>query len=301
MPVYNGKKFLKEAIDSVLNQTFKDFEFIIVNDCSTDDTNKILADYLNADRRIIIRNNVKNIGPAETRNTALKIAKGEYIAIMDSDDISLENRFEKQLAYLENNKEVFLVGSGAIVIDENKKVIDTYTPPNNFTVVMKTLERHNCIFHSSVFFRNTKNIYYRNKMQYCEDYDLFLRLLGDGLILTNIKEPLIKYRVNLDSVSHGSRYKQKMFTKMALNFYIQRKTFGTDNYNSFNVESYTNSITDDNYERNSLIANAKLGLRVKEPERTRLIVNEYISKYGYNYMIVLLKLASYFPKRFFKY
>ena len=138
-------------------------------------------------------------------------------------------------------------------------------------------------------------------MQYCEDYDLFLRLLGDGLILTNIKEPLIKYRVNLDSVSHGSRYKQKMFTKMALNFYIQRKTFGTDNYNSFNVESYTNSITDDNYERNSLIANAKLGLRVKEPERTRLIVNEYISKYGYNYMIVLLKLASYFPKRFFKY
>ena len=109
MPVYNGEKYLKEAIDSILNQTFSDFEFIIVNDCSSDNTEDIIKSY--KDNRIVYLKNEENSGVATTLNRGLDIAKGEYIARMDADDISLPKRFEKQVDFMDKNKNCIICGS----------------------------------------------------------------------------------------------------------------------------------------------------------------------------------------------
>ncbi len=109
MSVYNGEKYLREAIDSILNQTFKDFEFLIIDDGSTDSSADIIRSY--TDFRIRLIQNEKNIGLTRSLNKGLKLAKGEYIARMDVDDISLPIRFEKQVSFLDKYEDVKLVGS----------------------------------------------------------------------------------------------------------------------------------------------------------------------------------------------
>jgi len=120
MSVYNGEKYLREAIDSILNQTFTDFEFLIVNDGSTDRTAEILRSY--DDPRIIIINNEKNIGLTKSLNIGLRMAKGEYIARMDADDVSMPERLQKQIELLNQKKNTGLVGTYYTIINEKGKV-----------------------------------------------------------------------------------------------------------------------------------------------------------------------------------
>ena len=110
MPVYNAEAFLEEAIESILDQTFPNFEFIIVDDASTDNSSKIIKDYLKLDKRIVLLSNEKNLGIAETRPKGTKYAKGKYIAVADADDNSISTRFAKQHDYLESNSECGGVG-----------------------------------------------------------------------------------------------------------------------------------------------------------------------------------------------
>jgi glycosyltransferase involved in cell wall biosynthesis len=124
MSVYNGEKYLCEAIDSILNQTFENFEFLIVNDGSTDRTLEILQSY--RDPRIKVINNERNIGLTASLNKGLKIAKGEYVARMDADDVSFPHRLEQQKAFLDRNPRVAMVGSWAEVIDESGKTQETW-------------------------------------------------------------------------------------------------------------------------------------------------------------------------------
>jgi len=109
MSVYNGEKYLREAIESILNQTFRDFEFIIINDGSTDKTSEILSSY--NDPRIVIINNKRNIGLTKSLNKGLKMVKGEYIARQDADDVSLPERLERMVNFLDMNRDVGLLGS----------------------------------------------------------------------------------------------------------------------------------------------------------------------------------------------
>jgi glycosyltransferase involved in cell wall biosynthesis len=112
MSVYNGEKYLKEAVDSILNQTFSDFEFIVINDHSTDSTSEILFSY--KDSRLKIIENDENIGITKSLNKGLRLVSGKYTARMDADDISFNNRLEKQLQYLEDNPDVGVLGTMAI-------------------------------------------------------------------------------------------------------------------------------------------------------------------------------------------
>ena len=121
MSVYNGEKYLKQAIDSILTQDFKDFEFIIVNDASTDKTAQILDKYDNARIKVLV--NKKNLGLAKSLNIAIKQAKGEYIARMDDDDISLPSRFSKQLEYLQKYSDVGVLGTQIDVINDKGRII----------------------------------------------------------------------------------------------------------------------------------------------------------------------------------
>ncbi|MDD4353774.1 MAG: glycosyltransferase family A protein, partial [Candidatus Nanoarchaeia archaeon] len=118
MSAYNTERYIAEAIESILNQTFKDFEFIIIDDGSTDDSLKIIKRYVKKDRRIKLIHNKKNIGLTKSLNKGLKIAKGQYIARMDADDISLPQRFQIQYDFLEKNKDIFLIGTTAFLIDD---------------------------------------------------------------------------------------------------------------------------------------------------------------------------------------
>jgi glycosyltransferase involved in cell wall biosynthesis len=116
--VYNGERFLVKTIESILNQTFKNFEYILINDCSKDKSLKIMKEYKKKDKRIVLINNKKNIGSASSRNLGLKMARGGYIAILDHDDLALPERLEKEQNYLEKNPDIFLVSGQSINIDE---------------------------------------------------------------------------------------------------------------------------------------------------------------------------------------
>ena len=202
MPVYNSEKFLRESIESILNQTFKDFELIILNDCSTDGSLKIIKSY--KDKRIKLIENKKNIGTVKTRNVGLRAAKGEYVAIMDSDDVSYRKRLERQFNYLENNPHIFLVGSSTIYIDEEGNEICKFRKYDDYKMLAWRLPRSCSIVHSSVMFRNTGEISYNEFYKSAHDYNLYLDLLSNWKNLTNLPQFLIEHRVHGGAFHEGS-------------------------------------------------------------------------------------------------
>ena len=154
MPVYNAERFLQEAIDSILNQTFKDFEFLIINDASTDNSKKIILSY--DDKRIRYFENKKNLALPTTLNKGLRLAKANYIARMDADDVSLPNRLEEQLFIIEKDDNVGLVTSWIAMIDEknnNKGYWHIDIENSSSEEIFYTLFFENCLAHSSVLIK----------------------------------------------------------------------------------------------------------------------------------------------------
>ncbi len=198
MSVYNEEKFLDESIQSILNQTFKDFELIMIDDFSTDNSLEIMKSY--KDERIKIIDLKENLGCPNSRNEGLKIAKGKYIALLDGDDISLKKRLEKQFNYLENNSHIFLVGSSAIYINEDGKEIRRFRKYDDYEMLAWRLPRSCSIVLSSIMFRN-KNKIYDIRYKGASDYKFLITLLEEGKNLSNIPEFLIKYRVHSNSMS----------------------------------------------------------------------------------------------------
>ncbi len=203
MGVFNVKnnKELKDAVDSILNQTFRDFEFIIWDDGSNEDTKNYLKQIKKMDSRIIIRGQEENKGLAFSLNECLKIAKGRYIARMDSDDISYPNRLKTQVDFLESHKEFSWAGCNADLFDENG-IWGERTMPERPT--KEDYLRFSPYIHPSVVFR--RSIFEQNggyvvseETLRCEDYEIFMRLKANGFNGTNIQEKLFCYREDLDS------------------------------------------------------------------------------------------------------
>lgn len=198
MPVYNAEKYLREAIDSILNQTFKDFEFLIINDASTDNSKKIIFSY--SDRRISYLENNKNLGLPRTLNKGLRLAKADYVARMDADDVSLPDRLEKQLLIVERGDNVGLVASWITLIDENNNEIGDWRADrenNSPEEIFYTLFFGNCLAHSSVFYK--KDIVlkiggYNESFERAQDYELWTRLAKSTKIV-KIRKIETKYRV----------------------------------------------------------------------------------------------------------
>lgn len=207
MAVYNGEKYLKEAVDSILNQTFTDFEFIIIDDGSTDKTLKILQTY--SDQRIIIVSNERNLGISHSRNIGLKRARGQYIAHMDADDISVPGRIEKQYRFMEKNPEVGLCGSAREVFGNKSKLT---IPFLNHEEIFTRLLFSCSIFQPSSFQRkaiNNSGIFFDTNYKYAEDTEYFIRLGLNGVRFANLKEPLLKYRRHQDNVSVAHKGRQQ--------------------------------------------------------------------------------------------
>ncbi len=194
MPAYNAEKYIKEAVDSILNQTYGDFELIVINDCSKDRTKDILLSY--TDRRIVYLENEKNLGVAGTLNHGLSAAQGEYIARMDSDDIALPQRFEKQLAYLENHPQTVMCGSKITVFyDTGEESLCHY--PAEDGRIKAALLFSSPFAHPSVMIRrqvlDLHQLHYEEAFEKVEDYRLWTRLAEFGQ-LYNLPEPLLRYR-----------------------------------------------------------------------------------------------------------
>ena len=196
MPVYNQKEeYLREAIDSILNQTYKDFEFVIVNDGSTNNSEEVILSY--SDNRIVYIKQ-ENQGVARSLNNGIEIANGEYIARMDSDDISLPERFEKQIKFLDEHPEISILGTW---YETFPKIKITKTPQNvRFTDILNAC----CICHPSVMMRKADldkyNLRYNPEFT-SEDYELWSRAV-QYLNIQNLPEVLVKYRLHEENISH---------------------------------------------------------------------------------------------------
>ena len=199
MPVYNAEKFLKEAIDSILNQTFKDFEFLIINDASTDKSKEIILSY--KDVRIRYFENKKNLGQAETMNKGLKIARAELIARMDADDISFSNRFELQYKEMKNDKKIVVLASNFDVMDESGKFLYAEKYANSPEEIYYILQFKDCLGHPTVIFRKhiILDIFNGYDIDHeAEDYELWLRVCQQYKI-SKINTSLLKYRISKNS------------------------------------------------------------------------------------------------------
>ena len=153
---YNGMPFLEKSVDSIISQTYKNFELIIVDDCSTDDSSKFLKS-LNFDRLKLIFNK-KNIGQTLSLNKAIKLSNGSFIARMDSDDISTRNRFKEQINYFKENPEIDILGSQAKIINKSDIEIGEIDVPSKHSAIWAYSLMHNPFIHPSILMKK-KNIY----------------------------------------------------------------------------------------------------------------------------------------------
>jgi glycosyltransferase involved in cell wall biosynthesis len=201
LPVYNGEKYLKEAIESVLGQTYADFECLVIDDGSTDVSADIIKCY--SDPRLIYIHK-DHSGLIDTLNLGLNESKGELIARFDSDDLCEPDRFEEQIKYFEENPECMLAGSYAIEIDKDSIVTGMLDyVPTDARSIRKYSILHNPFIHPSVMMR--KSIFnstdgYRNSFLHSEDYELWTRVIYKN-ICANIPKRLIRYRMHGNQVT----------------------------------------------------------------------------------------------------
>ncbi len=213
MGVYNipEKEQLKLSIDSILNQTYKNFEFIIIDDGSTNDTYEWLEDLCKNDSRVKLFKNEQNMGLQKTLNKGIKLSKGEYIARMDGDDYCTLDRFEKQINFLSNHPEYQLVSTNANCFDENgvwgERIFDEVLNKNSF-LFTSPIQHGSILTYRKSF--DIAGLYSEESYaERNEDYDLFMRMFSRGIKMYTLQEKMYFYRV--DDVCYSKRkYKYRV-------------------------------------------------------------------------------------------
>lgn len=225
MSCYNDERWLKESIQSILDQTFKDFEFIIINDGSTDQTWSIIKEFEKLDDRIRVFEK-PNSGLADSLNKGVALARGSWIARLDADDISEPSRLEEQYQAILRDPKICFLGTGLKQISENGEFIAVHTYPSmHDQLVQNLLNFHKFPPHSSAFIK-TKLVKslggFRSRMKRAQDKDLWLRISETGR-LSCLKEPLVKIRQHPSQVSNKDQGKWQIFySRMALVCYYLR-------------------------------------------------------------------------------
>lgn len=229
MSVFNNEEYVQESIESVLNQTFNDFEFVIVNDGSTDKTGEILTKYVNNPRVKIIEN-AENIGLTKSLNRALKVAQGEYVARQDADDVSLPERFKKQVEFLNDNPEIKVLGTFAYGINNRGEVLKELIAPVSSEAIKKNLIKNNSFIHPSVMIKKDildKVGLYNEEFETTQDYELWFRILkvakGANLPLFLIKK---RYTPEMASL-------QKEKTQLRNTLFLQNQAIKKGDYSIF--------------------------------------------------------------------
>ena len=257
LPVYNCEQYIFETVQSVLNQTFADFELLIVDDCSTDKTVAIIKEF--NDDRIQLTLKEKNTGYTDSLNYAISIAKGQYIARMDGDDICVSTRFEKQVAFLDANPNIILCGSAIQIIGTNTVL----RHPSNHEAIKVKLCFGTSFYHPSVMGRVEvfqANLYDK-KYEPAEDYDLWTRLAFQGE-LANLEEVLLLYRVHDNQVSN-----ERKTTQEAHSLWCKLNMFSL-----FEIKSYFN------LDEINLVVGRKQPISFQECEKIQFITAFLIQK-----------------------
>jgi glycosyltransferase involved in cell wall biosynthesis len=221
MPCYNVEKYVAEAVESMLNQTFEDFELIMLDDCSTDKTAEIIKQF--DDERIVYYKNEQNLGLVGTLNIGLQLAAGELIARMDGDDISLPSRLERQIRFLDENPDIVLCSGGMELFGTENNVWIRESNPEDVKITMLF---YSPVLHASSVFRKQffldNHLIYRKEAFPAEDYDLWSRAVFFGKF-ANIPEVLYKYRIHgvqvtrtVETRDRITRQVQTCFIKSAL-------------------------------------------------------------------------------------
>lgn len=205
MACHNSSAYLDEAVSSVLIQTIGDLELIVIDDCSTDDTLEIAEHYQMRDDRVLVLSLPENSGPAIARNIGIRIAKGEWLGILDSDDVAMPTRFEEQMRLAESEKGLVIIGSNSISIDKNSDTIKKNNYPTGHQELVKRLYSIQAFPpHSSIVYRRDiveKESAFNTKYVTSEDYDLLLRLSEIGKV-ASIDKPLVKIRKHEYNISN---------------------------------------------------------------------------------------------------
>jgi glycosyltransferase involved in cell wall biosynthesis len=277
MPVFNSSQYLRASIKSILKQTFKDFEFIIINDGSHDDSETIIREFNDTRIKYVKKN---HIGISETLNYGLSIASHDWIARMDSDDISIPVRLQTQIDYLKDKDRSHIVSSSYVLFDKNKTIGLIRTPVNN-SDIQKALALHNIICHPGVMYNRIKILelggYFDKPI---EDYDLWLRI-RNNVCFYNIPFPLILTRLNPSSITRKSiSNTAKHVYKTQVPYYEEiRKEFPVLKKNEFFIKGWREFFYGDK-------------------KKARHFWNHIIIKNIYNFRLIIAYIFTFFPASF---
>ena len=212
MPAYNAGRYIRLAIQSILHQSFENFELFVIDDGSTDDTLSIAREF--TDERITVIPNKGNLGNYATRNLGLRKNKGKYICVMDADDISLPNRLATQLRWLKKNEHIGIAGSFGDIIDSNGNFVEEYLAPSGYNDIRLRLLSNMCFIHSSVMMKQSflKKYYirYNEAYYYAGDYELLARC-AQKFPINIIPEKLVYYRKHESQISTAKYIQQAYF------------------------------------------------------------------------------------------
>ncbi len=227
MPVYNAEKFLLQAIDSILHQSFADFEFLICDDCSSDNSPAILQQAAAADARIKIFRNEKNSGVTCSLNRLLQEASAPLIARMDADDIAMPKRLELQFEFMQNHPATAVAGGDLEIIDENNNTLGMRYYSRSWQEIKKQMMCRSPLAHPSVIMR--KNVIDQLggylEQPGCEDYYLWLRIAENGYELANLPETLLRYRLSANQIKQRNMKKSLLSTIRLQKKYIFKRGF----------------------------------------------------------------------------
>lgn len=234
MPFYNCEKYLDDSIQSILNQSFWDFEFIIIDDWSSDNSLKIIEYYAKKDNRIINLKNEKNLWVTKTLNRWIKISKWKYIAIMHSDDIAKENRLEEQFNFLEVHTDIDLIWSFVEYIDEfNNIIYKLKTKPTDIEIIKKDIWKYSPVVSPTFFFRKSlidSAWFFDENLNRCEDFDFLIRCIIQWRKISNINEVLLSYRITKSQLSWNQKKEMLTFYKLYRKY---KKYFNIDYQTKF--------------------------------------------------------------------
>jgi len=248
LPAYNCEKFIGKAIQSLLDQTFTNFELIIVNDGSTDNTEFAIIAF--DDPRIVYIKNQKNQGLIFSLNRAIDMAQGKYIARMDADDICKPDRLLKQKTYLDENQEAAMCATTIDLINETGNMTGVWELDRQTTTskqIKRQLIYQNCIAHPTIMVRTEiiKNLKYSPRQANIEDYDLWLRLLSNGYRIDKIDEPLLLYRIHGNSITDLYLKKKNPFFKhLRMKWTFLAKEMSSGHINGFILKVIGSTLID---------------------------------------------------------
>jgi glycosyltransferase involved in cell wall biosynthesis len=239
MSVYNNESYLKDSIESILKQTYKNFEFIITDDCSTDKSASIISDYDESDERINFIKNKKNIGLTKSLNKMIDLARGEYIARMDGDDIAKKNRFKEQIEVMENNKNIDVLFSNVSLIDENNNNICSSFRPNSLYKILNLMEFINYIPHPTVMVKKTifkKYGKYNSEYIKGQDKELWQRLIKHEVNFFYLNKILLLYRIHSNNISKQKKKFSKGYKLANICISNNSKLKGFKYFRSMNIK-----------------------------------------------------------------